>query len=128
MSCADHPQLGAWLIEWPRLGRRLALAGSTFLTALLCAVFVVVHEPFAVTATTVGISLSATVRACVLYPRVFAKHVITTDHVGSDIWVRDKVSFNAQTNLYVPSPCLLGGHPRYLRREVSRDRSLGPPK
>jgi hypothetical protein len=56
-------QLGAWLIEWPQLGRRLALAGSTFLTALLCVVFVLVSDSVAVTASTVGISLSATVRA-----------------------------------------------------------------
>jgi MFS family permease len=70
--------LGAWLIEWPRLGRRLALAGSTFLTALLCAVFVVVSEPFAVTATTVGISLSATTMWAVIYgwtPEIFATRV-----------------------------------------------------
>lgn len=70
--------LGAWLIEWPRLGRRLALAGSTFLTALLCVVFVVVREPFSVTATTVGISLSATTMWAVIYgwtPEIFATRV-----------------------------------------------------
>jgi hypothetical protein len=50
------------MIEWPRLGRRLSLAGSTFLTALLCVVFVHVQNPVAVTASTVGISLSSSVR------------------------------------------------------------------
>lgn len=55
-------KLGAWLIEWPRLGRKLSLAWSTFLTALLCVVFVLVEHPFAVTASTVGISLSSSVR------------------------------------------------------------------
>jgi len=70
--------LGAWLIEWPRLGRRLALAGSTFLTALLCFVFVLVSEPVAVTASTVGISLSATTMWAVIYgwtPEIFATRV-----------------------------------------------------
>ncbi|KAH8995584.1 MFS general substrate transporter [Lactarius hatsudake] len=70
--------LGAWLIEWPRLGRRLALAGSTFLTALLCVVFVLVSSPIAVTASTVGISLSATTMWAVLYgwtPEIFATRV-----------------------------------------------------
>ncbi|KAH8981894.1 MFS general substrate transporter [Lactarius akahatsu] len=70
--------LGAWLIEWPRLGRRLALAGSTFLTALLCVVFLLVSSPIAVTASTVGISLSATTMWAVLYgwtPEIFATRV-----------------------------------------------------
>lgn len=70
--------LGAWLIEWPRLGRRLALAGSTFSTALLCVVFVLVQHPAAVTASTVGISLSATTMWAVLYgwtPEIFATRV-----------------------------------------------------
>ncbi|KAI9507626.1 MFS general substrate transporter [Russula earlei] len=70
--------LGAWLIEWPRLGRRLSLAGSTFLTALLCLVFVLVQNPAAVTASTVGISLSSSVMWAVLYgwtPEIFATKV-----------------------------------------------------
>ncbi|KAI0290320.1 major facilitator superfamily domain-containing protein [Multifurca ochricompacta] len=70
--------LGAWLIEWPRLGRRLALAGSTFLTALLCVVFAMVQDPVAVTASSVGISLSATTMWAVLYgwtPEIFATKV-----------------------------------------------------
>ncbi len=53
-------QLGAWLID-SRLGRRWSLAGSTFVTAFFCWVFVVVEHPWAVRASTVGISLSATV-------------------------------------------------------------------
>ncbi|KAI0269991.1 major facilitator superfamily domain-containing protein [Gloeopeniophorella convolvens] len=70
--------LGAWLIEWPQLGRRLALAGSTFVTAVFCIVFVLVHDPVAVTASTVGISLSATTMWAVLYgwtPEIFATKV-----------------------------------------------------
>ncbi|KAI0286406.1 major facilitator superfamily domain-containing protein [Russula brevipes] len=70
--------LGAWLIEWPGLGRRLSLAGSIFLTALLCAVFAFVEHPVAVTASTVGISLSSSVMWAVLYgwtPEIFATKV-----------------------------------------------------
>jgi hypothetical protein len=53
-------QLGAYLIE-SRLGRRLSLAGSTFITAFFCIMFVWVELSWAVRASTVGISLSATV-------------------------------------------------------------------
>jgi len=70
--------LGAWLIERPGLGRRLSLAGSTFLTAILCVGFVLVKNPVAVTATTVGISLSSSVMWAVLYgwtPEIFATKV-----------------------------------------------------
>lgn len=70
--------LGAWLIERPGLGRRLSLVGSTFLTALLCLGFVLVRNPVAVTATTVGISLSSSVMWAVLYgwtPEIFATKV-----------------------------------------------------
>ena len=59
----DNAQLGAWLIE-SRLGRRWSLAGSTFVTAFFCWVFAVVQHPWAVRASTVGISLSATVGVC----------------------------------------------------------------
>jgi hypothetical protein len=55
-------KLGAWLIERPGLGRKLSLVGSTWLTAILCLGFVLVEDPVAVTATTVGISLSSSVR------------------------------------------------------------------
>lgn len=43
------------------LGRRWSLAGSTLVTALFCLFFVFAQAPWAVTASTVGISLSATV-------------------------------------------------------------------
>jgi hypothetical protein len=48
------------MIESP-LGRRGSLASSTFVTAFFCVVFVLVESPFAVSASTVAISLSATV-------------------------------------------------------------------
>ena len=61
-------QLGAWLVE-TRLGRRWSLAGSTFLTALLCVLFVHARSPLALRMSTVGISLSSTVsvRWCLLF-------------------------------------------------------------
>ncbi|KAH9964760.1 major facilitator superfamily domain-containing protein, partial [Russula compacta] len=70
--------VGAWLIEWPRLGRKLSLAGSLFSTALLCVIFGLVEHPLAVTASTVGISLSSSVMWAVLYgwtPEIFATKV-----------------------------------------------------
>ncbi|KAI0064112.1 MFS general substrate transporter [Artomyces pyxidatus] len=69
--------LGAWLIE-SRLGRRLSLAGSTFVTAIFCIIFVMVDGQAAVTASTVGISLSATTMWAVLYgwtPEIFGTKV-----------------------------------------------------
>ncbi|KAI0754860.1 MFS general substrate transporter [Daedaleopsis nitida] len=69
--------LGAWLIESP-LGRRWSLAGSTFVTAFFCWVFAVVEHPWAVRASTVGISLSATAMWAVLYgwtPEIFGTKV-----------------------------------------------------
>ncbi|RPD62502.1 MFS general substrate transporter [Lentinus tigrinus ALCF2SS1-7] len=69
--------LGAWLIE-SRLGRRWSLAGSTFVTAFFCWVFVMVEHPWAVRASTVGISLSATAMWAVLYgwtPEIFGTKV-----------------------------------------------------
>ncbi|THH16949.1 hypothetical protein EW146_g3782 [Bondarzewia mesenterica] len=73
----DSLQLGAYLIESP-LGRRLSLAGSTFVTAFFCIVFVMVDGQFAVTASTIGISLSATAMWAVLYgwtPEIFGTKV-----------------------------------------------------
>jgi hypothetical protein len=59
------------------------------LTALLCVVFVLVEHPFAVTASTVGISLSSSVRhVSSLAPVVSTKRLIA-GHVGCAIWVRD---------------------------------------
>ncbi|KAG5716957.1 hypothetical protein E4T56_gene15898, partial [Termitomyces sp. T112] len=69
--------LGAWLIESP-LGRRWSLAGSTFITAFFCVVFVGVESSWAVRASTVGISLSATAMWAVLYgwtPEIFGTKV-----------------------------------------------------
>jgi len=57
----DTLKLGAYLIE-SRLGRKWSLAGSTFITAFFCAVFALVQSSWAVRASTVGVSLSATVR------------------------------------------------------------------
>lgn len=53
-------KLGAYLVE-SSLGRRWSLAGSTFITAFFCVVFIKVTGPLALKASTVGISLSATV-------------------------------------------------------------------
>lgn len=69
--------LGAYMIE-SRLGRRLSLAGSTFITALFCIIFVLVESSWAVRASTVGISLSATTMWAVLYgwtPEIFGTKV-----------------------------------------------------
>ncbi|KZV73229.1 MFS general substrate transporter [Peniophora sp. CONT] len=69
--------LGAYLIE-SKLGRRLSLAGSTFITAVFCVMFIVVDGQFAMTASTVGISLSATTMWAVLYgwtPEIFSTKV-----------------------------------------------------
>ncbi|KAG6865049.1 hypothetical protein C0991_005495 [Blastosporella zonata] len=69
--------LGAYLVESP-VGRRWSLAGSTFITALFCVVFVVVESSWAVRASTVGISLSATTMWAVLYgwtPEIFGTKV-----------------------------------------------------
>jgi len=69
--------LGAYLVESP-LGRRWSLAGSTFVTAFFCLVFVMVEQSWAVRASTVGISLSATAMWAVLYgwtPEIFGTKV-----------------------------------------------------
>lgn len=79
-------QLGAWLID-SRLGRRWSLAGSTFVTAFFCWVFVVVEHPWAVRASTVGISLSATVSTSL--QRVFGLLMLTkaVGDVGGAVWM-----------------------------------------
>jgi len=69
--------LGAYLVDTP-LGRRWSLAGSTLVTALFCVFFVFAQHPWAVTASTVGISLSATTMWAVLYgwtPEIFGTRV-----------------------------------------------------
>lgn len=52
------------------LGRRWSLAASTFVTAFFCVVFVLVQSSWAVRASTVGISLSATVRHALNVPGI----------------------------------------------------------
>lgn len=83
----DVLQLGAYLIEGP-LGRRLSLAGSTFVTALFCVIFVLVEQSWAVRASTVGISLSATVRSPWPAARTtcLLRHVVA-GHVGCSVWM-----------------------------------------
>ena len=54
-------QLGAYMVE-SSLGRRGSLAATTFVTAFFCVVFVLVKSALLVRASSVGISLSATVR------------------------------------------------------------------
>ncbi|KAL0961499.1 hypothetical protein HGRIS_006441 [Hohenbuehelia grisea] len=69
--------LGAYMVE-SSLGRKWSLAGSTFVTAVFCAIFVGVESTWAVRATTVGISLSATTMWAVLYgwtPEIFGTKV-----------------------------------------------------
>ncbi|TFK63042.1 MFS general substrate transporter [Pluteus cervinus] len=69
--------LGAYMVESP-LGRRWSLAGSTFITAVFCAIFISVRSAWAVQLSTVGISLSATTMWAVLYgwtPEIFATKV-----------------------------------------------------
>lgn len=67
-------QLGAWLQELP-LGKRISLAMSTIVTALLCWVFLLVESENAIRITTVGISLSASTMWAILYgwtPAIFS--------------------------------------------------------
>jgi len=69
--------IGAYLIG-SRLGRRWSLAGSTFITALFCVLFVLVQARWAVILSTVGISLSATTMWAVLYgwtPEIFGTKI-----------------------------------------------------
>ncbi|THU90987.1 MFS general substrate transporter [Dendrothele bispora CBS 962.96] len=69
--------LGAWMVN-SSLGRRWSLAGSTFITAFFCVVFVMVDSTWAIRATTVGISLSATTMWAVLYgwtPEIFGTEI-----------------------------------------------------
>ena len=70
-------KLGAYLIE-SSFGRRWSLAGSTFLTALFCVVFVKVDGPFLLKSSTVGVSLASTVMWAILYgwtPEIFPTHM-----------------------------------------------------
>jgi len=81
------------------LGRRWSLAGSTFITAFFCVVFVMVDSTWAVRATTVGISLSATVRvAGASFHGVVIDTALILRRCGRSC---------------------TGGHPRYLGQRVS---------
>ena len=82
-------QLGAYLVD-SRIGRRWSLAGSTFITAIFCAVFVVVQHPWAVRASTVGVNLSATVsqRSLFLVPHLVSDMRFRPGYVGGAVWVR----------------------------------------
>jgi hypothetical protein len=80
-------QLGAYLIESP-LGRRLSLAGSTFVTAFFCIVFVLVESSWAVRASTVGINLSATVSCSFRMDEPSKTDYLPLGHVGSAVRVR----------------------------------------
>jgi hypothetical protein len=78
-------QVGAWLVE-TRIGKRWALAGSTFFTAVLCAAFVHARSPLAVRLSTVGISLTSTVSFFVLCVHVLLLRC-GLDDVGGVVWV-----------------------------------------
>jgi len=97
--------LGAWLIERPGLGRKLSLVGSTFLTALLCLGFALVRDPVAVTVTTVGISLSSSVRRFFL--------------IGMCVNIK---RFNDR----LCGLCYMAGRPRYLPRKYE-ERPVAQP-
>jgi len=69
--------LGAYLVE-SSFGRRWSLAGSTFLTAFFCAVFVKVDGPLMLKASTIGTSLASTTMWGILYgwtPEIFSTNV-----------------------------------------------------
>jgi hypothetical protein len=75
------------MIESP-VGRRGSLASSTFVTAFFCVVFVLVESPFAVRASTVAISLSATVGFKLNFLSLFGSNIYSRlDDVGSVIRV-----------------------------------------
>lgn len=101
-------QLGAYLVDSP-LGRRWSLAGSTFATAIFCVFFVIAQNSLALRISTIGISLSATVRTRPFlntgylstsfdpYNKLTRKHIPflsfcclgSIGHVGGVIRVRD---------------------------------------
>lgn len=69
--------LGAYLVD-SSFGRRWSLAGSTFLTAFFCAVFVKVDGPLLLRVSTVGTSLASTTMWGILYgwtPEIFSTNV-----------------------------------------------------
>ena len=115
-------KLGAWLIERPGLGRRLSLAGSTLLTAMLCVGFVLAQNPIAVTASTVGISLSSSVRGLFLLACGSILSGSTTGYVGCVIWVRHGLDCNRLTKAEILLCPYQAGRLKYLPRKVSLRR------
>ena len=77
-------QLGAYMVE-SSLGRRYSLAGSTFVTALFCIAFIYAESSFTVRTSSIGLSLSATVRYFQLHSYYFADSWDATDDVGCTI-------------------------------------------
>ena len=115
-------KLGAWLIERPGRGRRLSLAGSTLLTAMLCVGFVLAQNPIAVTASTVGISLSSSVRGLFLLACGSILSGSTTGYVGCVIWVRHGLDCNRPTKAEILLCPYQAGRLKYLPRKVSLRR------
>ena len=115
-------KLGAWLIERPGRGRRLSLAGSTLLTAMLCVGFVLAQNPIAVTASTVGISLSSSVRGLFLLACGSILSESTTGYVGCVIWVRHGLDCNRLTKAEILLCQYQAGRLKYLPRKVSLRR------
>lgn len=83
-------QIGAYLIE-SKLGRRWSLAGSTFITAFFCVVFVLVKSGWALSLSTVGISLSAMVGPNLCWTLASGFYVLiyiaSLDDVRCIVWV-----------------------------------------
>jgi hypothetical protein len=70
-----------------RLGRRWSLAGSTFMTAFFCVVFVHVSEPLVVRVSMVVIGLSSTVSPLCVLSRTRKLIQNFLDDVGRVVWV-----------------------------------------
>lgn len=77
-------QLGAYLVDSP-LGRRWSLAGSTFVTAAFCYLFILASDSMAVRISTVGISLSATVSFNKTKTHIYPEAGNRADYVGCPI-------------------------------------------
>lgn len=70
-------------------GRRWSLAGSTFVTAVFCVLFIYAESSFAVLFSTAGVSLSSTVSLRSCYQILASPYFCMTcaDHVGRVVWV-----------------------------------------
>ncbi|KAF9240236.1 major facilitator superfamily domain-containing protein [Melanogaster broomeanus] len=78
------PIVGAYMVE-TSLGRRGSLAASTLLTAVFCVMFVNVQSPLLVRVSSVGISLSATVRLRLLNLRYLVIDRWTPEIFGTKV-------------------------------------------